>query len=47
MCKYRRLVQIERDLETRGKLAASEEHVFPVINVLEEPEGTGEEEENP
>lgn len=34
--KYRRLQQIEQDLEQRGCLAPQEQHVFPVINVVEQ-----------
>jgi len=33
--KYRRLQQIEQELEQRGCLAPHEQHVFPVINVVE------------
>lgn len=45
VCKYRRLEQVERELEASGKLSSQEQHVFPVVNVIEEPEGTGEEQE--
>ena len=34
--KYRRLQQIEQELEQRGCLAPQEQHVFPVINVVEQ-----------
>ena len=34
--KYRRLQQIEEELEQRGILASREQHVFPVINVVQE-----------
>lgn len=34
--KYRRLQQIEQELEQTGHLTAQDEHVFPVINVVEE-----------
>lgn len=40
--KYRRLQQIEQELEQRGRLAAQEQHVFPVINVVD-PEAEGNE----
>lgn len=34
--KYRRLQQIEQELEQRGRLATQEQHVFPVINEVEQ-----------
>ena len=34
--KYRRLQEIEQELEQRGRLASQEQHVFPVINVVEQ-----------
>lgn len=40
--KYRRLQQIEQELEQRGRLTAQEEHVFPVINEVEEEEPESE-----
>ena len=41
--KYRRLQQIESELGLKGRLASQEQHVFPVINVIEEkPEESGE-----
>ena len=40
--KYRRLQQIEQELEQRGRLMAQEEHVFPVINEVEEEEPESE-----
>lgn len=43
ICKYRRLQQIESELGLKGRLASQEQHVFPVINVIEEkPEESGE-----
>jgi len=43
LCKYRRLQQIESELGLKGRLASQEQHVFPVINVIEEkPEESGE-----
>lgn len=40
--KYRRLQEIEQELEQSGRLASQEQHVFPVINVAEqEGEETG------
>lgn len=40
--KYRRLQQIEQELEQRDRLVAQEQHVFPVINVAEEEEPESE-----
>ncbi|XP_078358636.1 enolase 4-like [Oculina patagonica] len=40
--KYRRLQQIEQELEQRGRLAAQEQHVFPVINIVEQEAGESE-----
>ena len=40
--KYRRLQQIEQELEQRGRLTAQEVHVFPVINEVEEEEPESE-----
>lgn len=34
--KYRRLQEIEQELEQRGLLMSQEPHVFPVINVVEQ-----------
>ena len=34
--KYRRLQEIEQELEQRGRLASQEQHVFPVINLVEQ-----------
>lgn len=34
--KYRRLQQLEQELEQRGRLATQEQHVFPVINEVEQ-----------
>lgn len=41
--KYRRLQQIEEELEQRGILASREQHVFPVINVVQGEDGGDEE----
>ena len=41
--KYRRLQQIEEELEQRGILASHEQHVFPVINVVQGEDGGDEE----
>lgn len=41
--KYRRLQQIEQELEQRGCLAPQEQHVFPVINVVEQEAEASEE----
>ena len=44
--KYRRLQQIEQELEQRGRLTAQEQHVFPVINVVEQEQEAEESEQN-
>lgn len=40
--KYRRLQEIEHELEQRRCLAPQEQHVFPVINVVEQGAGDSE-----
>jgi hypothetical protein len=43
VCKYRRLQQIEQDLEQSSSLIQQELHVLPVINVLEKDDEDNEE----
>ena len=42
VCKYRRLQEIEQELEEKGYLDYQEQHAFPVINVTEQEDGENE-----